>query len=128
MGPTILIADDEAGLRLMLGRVLEKAGFVVIPVANGKEAVEAVGRCPVDLVITDLVMPEREGIETIVLLRREYPGLRIVAMSGAWGGQYLETAKLLGADAALEKPIEAANLVNLVRTLLANRPLAAGVH
>jgi DNA-binding NarL/FixJ family response regulator len=76
---------------------------------------------PVDLVITDLVMPEQEGIETIRALRKEAPGVRIVAMSGAFGGQYLKTAQLLGADAVLAKPVGSELLLAKVAQVLKKR-------
>jgi len=75
----------------------------------------------VDLVITDLVMPEQEGLETIQALRQDVPGTGIIAISGAFGGQFLQVAKALGADAILTKPIRAELLLNRVAEVLKSR-------
>jgi DNA-binding NarL/FixJ family response regulator len=71
-----------------------------------------------DLILTDLVMPEQEGIETIKTLRREYPELKVIAMSGAFGGDYLRIASYLGAHATLAKPIQMEKLLALVKETL----------
>jgi CheY-like chemotaxis protein len=76
----------------------------------------------VDLVLLDLVMPEQEGIETITAMRKELPGIRIVAMSGAFEGQYLEIARRLGADATLGKPLSAEQVLAKVAEVLEPRP------
>jgi CheY-like chemotaxis protein len=114
----VLVADDDAGMRGWLREALETAGYDVLEAANGKRAVELLKRERVDLVITDLAMPEQEGMETIRLLKGEYPELKIIAISGAFGGTFLEIAKLLGAGAALLKPIQLDNLLNTVKQLL----------
>jgi len=100
---SILVAEDDGDLRAWLREVLENEGYAVMEAANGREAMEIVRRANVDLCITDLAMPEQEGIETIRLLKEEYPKLKIIAISGAFGGTFLEIAKLLGAGAALLK-------------------------
>jgi DNA-binding NarL/FixJ family response regulator len=73
---------------------------------------------PSDLMITDLIMPDQEGVETITKLRREYPRLKIIAISGAFGGRYLRVAELLGADTVLQKPFTPQVLLDTVRKLL----------
>jgi DNA-binding NarL/FixJ family response regulator len=75
----------------------------------------------VDLVITDLVMPEREGLETIMALRRDVPGIGIIAISGAFGGRFLETAHLMGAAAVLSKPLDVELLLARVAEVLKAR-------
>ena len=115
---SILVADDDADMRGWLRDALETDGYDVVEAANGKMAVELLRRERVDLVITDLAMPEQEGIETIRLLKEEYPKLKIIAISGAFGGTFLEIAKLLGAGAALLKPIQLDNLLHTVHQLL----------
>jgi hypothetical protein len=117
----ILVVDDEEGVRSYLRMVLEDAGYAVDEAADGKEALDLALQNPPELVITDLVMPEQEGIETIRLLRRRSPQLSIVAISGAFGGQFLATAKILGADAILDKPLRADVLLAKVSDLLARR-------
>ena len=117
----VLVVDDEEGVRSYLRMVLEEAGYLVSEAADGKEAFHLALEDPPEVVITDLVMPEQEGIETIRALRRRLPQLSIVAISGAFGGQFLGTAKILGADAILDKPLRADVLLAKVSDVLARR-------
>ena len=117
----ILIADDEAGVRDFLRAALTKDGYEVVEAPDGKKALQTARSGGVDLALVDLVMPEQEGIETIAVLHKEMPGLRIVAMSGAFHGQYLEIARKLGADAALEKPFTAEQVCAKVAEVLGRR-------
>jgi two-component system, cell cycle sensor histidine kinase and response regulator CckA len=111
---TILVVDDEEGVRHLF-RDLLGTRYQVLLAADGREAMKILaGDEQVDLVITDLVMPNQEGIETIRALRARHAEMRIIAMSGAFEGQFLRTAKLLGADATLTKPIEARVLYEMV--------------
>jgi CheY-like chemotaxis protein len=119
--PCLLVADDEAGVRGFLRTVLENDGYEVIEAANGKQAIQEVRAGRVDLVIMDLVMPEQEGIETIRILHREFPGIGIIAMSGAFGGQFLEPARMLGADVVLSKPVGTDLLLTKVAEVLQSR-------
>jgi len=105
----ILVVDDEEIIRFTLRQMLEKAGHEVVEAVNGQEALNSCEERLVDLVITDIIMPEKEGIETIVELRQRQPDLKIIAVSG--GGRtktmdYLEIAERLGADGALAKPLQ----------------------
>jgi two-component system cell cycle sensor histidine kinase/response regulator CckA len=117
----ILVADDEAGVRGFLRMVLEGGGYEVIEAANGKQAIQQVRAERVDILITDLVMPEQEGIETITTLRKESASIPIIAISGAFGGSYLKIAHQLGAQAALVKPVNADQLLTTVAELLKSR-------
>ena len=90
----------------------------MIEAADGKQALRQALAGRVDLVITDLVMPEQEGIETIQALRRNAPGVGIIAISGAFEGEFLGVAELLGADAALIKPVSAEFLLARVAEVL----------
>jgi CheY-like chemotaxis protein len=117
----ILVVDDEAGVRSYLRAVLEDVGYIVSEAADGKEAIRLALSQPLDLVITDLVMPEQEGIETIQVLRRRVPGVGIIAISGAFGGRFLTTAKMLGADMVLGKPVSAELLLAKVEEVLIER-------
>lgn len=114
----ILIVDDDAGVRDVLRSMLEMAGYLVSEAENGKEAMRVLRAEGADLILTDLVMPEQEGIETIKALRQEYPHLKVIAMSGAFGGDYLRIAAYLGAHATLPKPIQLEALLKLVRDVL----------
>ena len=117
----ILVVDDEAAVRSYLRAVLEEGGYVVSEAADGKEALRLALAEPPGLVITDLVMPEQEGIETIQVLRRRVPHVGIIAISGAFGGQFLATAKILGADIILDKPIGAEVLLAKVAEVLTRK-------
>ena len=117
----IVVADDEAGVRGFLRTVLEDAGYEVMEAANGKQALKEARAGRVDLVITDLVMPEQEGIETIRALRKDVAGIGIIAISGAFGGQFLEVARMLGAQAVLSKPVSAELLLAKVAEVLKSR-------
>ena len=110
----IVIADDSISVRKFVGRMLEKNGYRVKLAADGLEAAELVTQHGCHLVITDLVMPEQEGVETVRALRKELPGLGIIAMSGGFGAHFLKVAVALGANAVLCKPVEAEDLVNRV--------------
>jgi two-component system cell cycle sensor histidine kinase/response regulator CckA len=115
---TILVVDDEAAIREMLNDALSNAGYRVIVAANGRQAVESVAAACPDLMITDMVMPDQEGVETIQMIRKKYPRVKIVAMSGALGGSFLRALGRLGADAHLVKPIDAGELETVVSSLL----------
>ena len=117
----ILLIDDEEQVLCMLRLVLENAGYEVVIASDGEEGLKRFHSEPSDLVITDLVMPGKEGIETITELRKEQPQIKIIAISG--GGRippdgYLATARQLGADRAFAKPVRKEVLLEAVRELL----------
>jgi len=119
--PKILVVDDEADVRRVLQLFLERAGYEVDTVADGTEAVTVFAAGTYDLVITDIVMPEKEGIETIADLRRIEPELPIVAMSG--GGRigahdYLTWVKCCGVEHTFTKPIDRQQLLQVVEDLV----------
>jgi len=114
--------DDNAQLRDLLRTALTKLGYHVTSASNGAEAIEAIGKNQFDVVISDLLMPEKDGIEVIGELRRKQPQARIVAMSGGGRGSrehYLQTAKGLGAHALLGKPFSVTELSAALDTALA---------
>jgi CheY-like chemotaxis protein len=119
---TILIVDDEEGVRKYFQQVLVEAGYKVLLASNGRKAITMLRAFQPDLVLMDLVMPEVEGIEAIMNIRRDKLGWKIIAISGAFGGKFLEVAKLLGADATLAKPVSPDELLQTVRRLLNDRP------
>jgi DNA-binding response OmpR family regulator len=127
-GARILVADDEAGVRSFLRAALEQVGYEVIEAADGKQAIQQARAAPIDLIVTDLIMPEQEGIETIRILRKEEPSVGIIVISGACEGVYLEVAEKLGADAVLTKPVSAELLRASVAgvLMLRRRGFAAG--
>lgn len=102
----ILVIDDDARIRLLLRRVLEKDGHQVEEAGDGASGCDRQRAGGFDLIVTDIVMPDQEGVETIRVLKREFPKLPIIAISGG-GGQgidYLAMAKKMGADLVLAKP------------------------
>jgi DNA-binding response OmpR family regulator len=117
-GRTILVIDDDAAVGSLLRRVLSAAGYRVLVACDGKKGMEALERQPVDLVITDLVMPEQEGLETVTQLHAQRPKLPVIAISGAFGGSFLKAAGLLGAAATLPKPIAPDALLRTVAELV----------
>jgi CheY-like chemotaxis protein len=115
----ILIIDDIPGLRRTVHGMLQRGGHEVLEAGDGSEGVRLFEAGHPDLVITDLVMPGKEGIETILDLRRRNPKLPILAISGDPESKtYLELARKLGANAVLEKPFRAADLLNEIDKLL----------
>lgn len=120
---SILIIDDEPGIREMLYDILESEGYEVMEAPNGKAGIKLQNELNFDLVITDLIMPEKEGIETIIELKRDFPNVKIIAISG--GGRvdpdnYLFTAQHLGADKTFAKPIDIEELLETIERLLKN--------
>jgi len=114
----VLVVDDEEDIRNLFAEILTDCGYEVHVTADGVEAQKVLQAGSYDLVITDLVMPNREGIETIQEIRRSYPRLKIIAVSGAFGGRFLEAAAMLGAAATLLKPVSPNQLIEAVRRTL----------
>jgi CheY-like chemotaxis protein len=117
----ILVIDDDDAVRLTIRRVLERAGHAVEMAVNGLDGLRLFKKAPHDLVITDLYMPEKEGIETILELRDERPDLLILAVSGGILGDKsgpLTDAELFGASATLAKPFTPDELQSTVARLL----------
>ncbi len=117
----ILVIDDEAVVTQTLRRYLERHGFEVAVASNGDEGIEVHRLNPVDLVVTDILMPGKEGFETIRTLREMTPDIRIVAISGGGRNEphtYLKFAQRFGADRAFSKPLDMSVLVSSIRELL----------
>ena len=113
---TILIIDDEESIRLLLRSALEAAGYEVTEAANGRQGLELYRHRPTDLVITDIVMPELNGLDMLLELTREFIHAKVIAISGAGGEQNdLDVAKLLGARQTLQKPFSMQKLLDSVR-------------
>jgi len=121
MQKKILVIDDDIQFRMMMVEMLERKQFVVYNAADGEEGIRIWKDLHPDLVITDIIMPNKEGIETILELKRINKEVKIIAISG--GGRTnakdnLRSAKLLGASLILEKPFESSDLLDAVRKLL----------
>jgi CheY-like chemotaxis protein len=127
----ILIVDDERDVRDSVKCVLDDAGYVVLTADNAADALDQLGRTPMDLVITDIIMPKMNGVQAIQSIRRAFPLVRIVAISG--GGNfglagyqptaiatnaYLRSAEEAGAHLVLTKPFEAEDLLEAIEKLL----------
>jgi CheY-like chemotaxis protein len=118
----ILVIDDDPGFRKVISMTLTRAQHHVIEARDGNEGVLCFKEDRPDLVISDIVMPEKEGIATIIEIRTISPDIPIIAMSGGGaniGMQYLEAAGKLGANSLLSKPFRPADLVDLVNSMLA---------
>lgn len=121
---SILVVDDEPELRELILLILRQAGHHVVGAADGAEGTVAIASQAFDIVMTDLIMPERDGLEFISEIRARYPDIRIIAMSG--GGHiardsYLRIAQGFGAHAVLEKPFENKEVFSAIETALANQ-------
>jgi len=122
----ILLIDDDELLRGVLAKALGHAGHVVIQAADGQQGVELARATAVDLVITDLIMPVQEGVETIVKLRRERPTLPIIAISGGvtHAKLYLDIAAKIGARRILAKPFSPQELLAAIDEVFQRSPPA----
>jgi len=118
----VLVIDDERNhaeaVAESLERVDEGRRYSCVVATSGSAGARKIEQEDFDVVLTDLVMPGREGIETILSLRQEQPGLKIIAVSGAYDGAFLRLAEGLGADATLKKPVSPPQLVGAVRSML----------
>lgn len=122
---TIFLVDDDNNFRRALREVLENAGFAVREAETGRTALISLRELAPDLVVTDIIMPDIEGIELIRELKREIPAVPIIAVSG--GGRIgardvLEMARRMGADRAFQKPFRYEPFLRAVRELLRGRP------
>ncbi len=119
MPRSILVVDDEPQIRAVLRRKLERCGYDVCEAANGREAIRSLETVPFDLVITDILMPEKDGLDTILFLRKQQPNVKVIAISAPSNDLYLESACAFGASRAFEKPLELNDLAEAVVELLA---------
>lgn len=111
---SVLFVDDEDAIRTLAKDALTNAGYVFDEAADGAEAVAKLERRPYDVAVVDIIMPGREGVETIVEIKSRWPGVYVVAISG--GGRvgpddFLRLAKMLGADTTLKKPFRFTELI-----------------
>ena len=121
----ILIIDDEPQIRSMLTLMLEREGYEVIEASDGVAGIKEYRQNPVDLIITDLIMPNKDGIGMIIDLKKEFPDVKIIAMSGGGLNKpdgYLKGAKKLGAACTLTKPIDREEMLKAVKDTLKNSP------
>ena len=117
----VLIIDDEAPIRSMLKLMLERDGYEVAEAPDGMEAIRVYRQNPADLIITDLIMPNQDGIGMIIALKKEFPDVKIIAMSGGGLNKpegYLKGAKKLGAACTLTKPIDRDEMLRAIKDVL----------
>ena len=117
----ILVIDDDEQVLDMLYESLTREGYDVLKASNGEQGLRLYREESVDLIITDLIMPEKEGIETIIELRQDFPEVKIIAISG--GGRigtkdYLNMAKIFGVQRTFTKPVAREQLLDAIRELI----------
>jgi CheY-like chemotaxis protein len=122
--PSVLVVDDQDQVRHLIREILEQAGYEVEEARDGKEGLERYRTKSADLVIIDILMPEQDGLEGIVTLRREFPDARVIAMTGGCEAigvlNLLDIAKMLGATRTLQKPFELKVLLDAVAAEVMN--------
>src|SRR5210317_2488783 len=117
----ILIIDDEPQIRSMLKLMLERDGYEVAEAPDGIEGIRVFRQNPAELIITDLIMPNKDGIGMIFDLKKEFPNVKIIAMSGGGLNKpegYLRGAKKLGAAYTLTKPIDRDEMLRTIKDVL----------
>lgn len=117
----VLVIDDETAIAVMLKKMIERAGHEVEIASNGNDGLLVFESFQPDLLITDIVMPEKEGLELILELRKKKEKLKIIAISGGGRFQYqgyLTSAKHLGADRVFQKPLDHKEFMNVISDLL----------
>jgi CheY-like chemotaxis protein len=119
----VIVIDDNNDLRELMCEILRQAGFDAECAADGQEGLAVQRARPAEVVITDIFMPNQDGIETIALFRKEFPGLKIIVMSGdakvAKDSTYFMTAREIGVDAVLPKPFDEDELLQMIQKVLA---------
>ena len=118
----VLIIDDEPEIRTLVQRILTNAGYETVVASDGREGLRIQRKEPADIIITDLIMPGQEGLETIIEIRRLFPKTKIIAMSGGGHGgviDFLPMASQLGATRTISKPFTQEHLLTAVREVMA---------
>jgi DNA-binding NtrC family response regulator len=121
----VLLIEDEPMVRKIVRKMLQRAGHDVVDAENGRAGFELLERTAVDLIVTDIIMPEVEGIEVLTTVRRRHPSIAVIAMSG--GGRmgnidFLDVAKKLGAAATLQKPFTCGSLLEAIDRSVGAKP------
>ena len=121
---TILVVDDEKDIRDYMQDLLENAGYEVLTAENGNAAIQVFKQNPTDLVITDLLMPEKDGAETVIELRSDYPDVKIIVITGNGKNlkaeDHLKLIESLNVNYSFTKPINSHRLLNAINSLLIN--------
>jgi CheY-like chemotaxis protein len=124
--PNILVVEDDAQIRAMLRETLETEGYSVVVAADGVEALAKYRSHEIDLIVTDILMPKKEGLTLITELRRSNPHIKIIAISGGAPGLQsscnLELARMFGAQQTFSKPLDIDALLECIEELLDASP------
>jgi CheY-like chemotaxis protein len=118
----ILVIDDDPAVLLLFKQFLENAGYSVELAADGKNGMETMGRRKPDLIITDIMMPEMDGLELLMEIKRHHPEIPVIAISGGMKilpVSFLHHAEKFGARRVFQKPVELSTLLRAVQELLA---------
>ena len=129
--PRILVIDDEQLLRSTVVTILTRAGFTVEDASDGQAGIAKFHKNPPDIVLTDIFMPNRDGIEIIKELKHSSPQTKIIAMTGGGHLRMMEiasAAKVLGADHILDKPFDSESLLAAINGVLGSLPLPRNQH
>jgi CheY-like chemotaxis protein len=114
----ILLVDDHEPICTTLRSMIQAMGHETVTASNGRQALAAQQRTPADVLLTDIFMPEMDGYELIQKFRQQYPGVKVIAMTGgiprAPGGPYLEVAEKMGAQWLLRKPFSPTQLIDVI--------------
>ncbi len=113
----VLVVDDEPYIRRLLRRKMEQCGYDVADAVDGRDAIRQLSDSAFDLVIADIVMPERDGLEVIMFLKKEQPHVKVIAVSAPGNELYLTSAKALGAARVFSKPFELADIAGAAEEL-----------
>lgn len=119
---TILIVDDDSALRLIVGEMLRENGHTVVEAEDGEEAIKIATRTKIDLVVLDMLMPNKDGLETTLELRRQSPDMQILAISSGGRldpGSLLRTAMAFGANRCMAKPLRPGPFRETIARMLA---------
>ncbi|MDH3196904.1 MAG: response regulator [Candidatus Krumholzibacteria bacterium] len=114
----MLVVDDEPQIREVLRRKLEKCGYEVVEAGDGREAIELLDAQLFDVVIADILMPEKDGLEVIMHAQRDHPTTRCVAISAPSNRVFLQSAELLGATRVIEKPFDLDAFAKVIEEVL----------
>jgi CheY-like chemotaxis protein len=115
---TILVAEDESLVREMLEDALQNDGYEVLTAEDGQQAQRVLEKQPVDVVVTDLIMPERDGLELLIMVRDSYPKIPVIVITAPSNNVYLPAAKRLGAAYCFEKPLVLSTFLASIQALL----------
>jgi CheY-like chemotaxis protein len=123
----ILVIDDEIQMRQMLKQTLERAGYEVMDAPDGEQGIKLFKKAPTDLIITDLIMPQKDGMETVIELERAFPDVKIIAISGGSRAMdprdYLHYATQVGVTHTFIKPFDNDELLEAIGQLLQESPV-----